>query len=125
MNTPAAIYARVSSDRQSENHTIVNQTAALLAHESAHGYAVPPEWVFEHAGYSGAVLARPGLEALRDRRRKDKLVPCWSTRQTPRAGSIPTRFSRGVIAFWCRTGLLGISGWGNDEKTAKPRKCLL
>jgi site-specific DNA recombinase len=66
MNTPAAIYARVSSDRQSENHTIVSQTAALLAHESAHGYAVPPEWVFEHEGYSGAVLARPGLEALRD-----------------------------------------------------------
>ena len=66
MNTPAAIYARVSSDRQKENHTIASQTAALLAHASAHGYAVPPEWVFEDEGYSGAVLARPGLEALRD-----------------------------------------------------------
>jgi site-specific DNA recombinase len=66
MNTPAAIYARVSSDRQKENHTIASQTAALLAHASSHGYAVPPEWVFEDEGYSGAVLARPGLEALRD-----------------------------------------------------------
>src|SRR5450755_1200090 len=66
MNKPAAIYARVSSDRQKENHTIASQTAALLAHASAHGYAVPAEWVFEDEGYSGAVLARPGLEALRD-----------------------------------------------------------
>jgi site-specific DNA recombinase len=66
MNKPTAIYARVSSDRQKENHTIASQTAALLAHASAHGYAVPAEWVFEDEGYSGAVLARPGLEALRD-----------------------------------------------------------
>lgn len=66
MNKPAAIYARVSSDRQKENHTIASQTAALLAHASAYGYAVPPEWVFEDEGYSGAVLARPGLETLRD-----------------------------------------------------------
>ena len=66
MNKPAAIYARVSSDRQKENHTIVSQTAALLDHAATHGYAVPPEWVFQDEGYSGAVLARPGLEALRD-----------------------------------------------------------
>jgi hypothetical protein len=30
MNKPAAIYARVSSDRQKENHTIASQTAALV-----------------------------------------------------------------------------------------------
>jgi DNA invertase Pin-like site-specific DNA recombinase len=29
MNRHAAIYARVSSDRQKENHTIMSQTAAL------------------------------------------------------------------------------------------------
>jgi site-specific DNA recombinase len=66
MNKPAAIYARVSSDRQKENHTIASQTAALLEHAAAHGYTVPPEWVFQDEGYSGAVLVRPGLEALRD-----------------------------------------------------------
>jgi site-specific DNA recombinase len=66
MNKPAAIYARVSSDRQKENHTVVSQTAALLDHAAGHGYTVPPEWVFQDEGYSGAVLARPGLEALRD-----------------------------------------------------------
>ncbi len=66
MNKPAAIYARVSSDRQKESHTIASQTAALLEYAGIHGYTVPPEWVFQDEGYSGAVLARPGLEALRD-----------------------------------------------------------
>src|SRR6266571_3278020 len=66
MNKPAAIYARVSSDRQKENHTIASQTAALVEHAQAHGYTVPSEWVFQDEGYSGAILSRPGLEALRD-----------------------------------------------------------
>src|SRR5882672_43466 len=66
MNKPAAIYARVSSDRQKENHTIASQTEALIDYAQAHGYAVPAEWVFQDEGYSGAILVRPGLEALRD-----------------------------------------------------------
>lgn len=66
MNKIAAIYARVSSDRQKENHTIASQTAALKEYAEGNGYNVPPEWVFEDEGYSGAVLLRPGLEALRD-----------------------------------------------------------
>ena len=66
MNKPAAIYARVSSDRQKENHTIASQTAALVDYAQTHGYGVPPEWVFQDEGYSGAILVRPGLEALRD-----------------------------------------------------------
>jgi site-specific DNA recombinase len=66
MNKPAAIYARVSSDRQKEQHTIASQTAALIDYAQANGYTVPPEWVFQDEGYSGAILVRPGLEALRD-----------------------------------------------------------
>ncbi|HEX8817981.1 MAG TPA: recombinase family protein [Terriglobales bacterium] len=66
MNKPAAIYARVSSDRQKENHTIASQTAALIEYAQKNGYSVPPEWVFQDEGYSGAILGRPGLEALRD-----------------------------------------------------------
>jgi site-specific DNA recombinase len=66
MNQPAAIYARVSSDRQKEQHTIASQTAALIDYAQANGYTVSPEWVFQDEGYSGAILARPGLEALRD-----------------------------------------------------------
>jgi site-specific DNA recombinase len=66
MNKPAAIYARVSSDRQKENRTIASQTAALIEYARTHEYSVPPEWIFQDEGYSGAVLVRPGLEALRD-----------------------------------------------------------
>src|SRR5947209_12234200 len=66
MNKPAAIYARVSSDRQKENHTIASQTAALIEYAQTHEYSVPPEWVFQDEGYSGATLVRPGLEVLRD-----------------------------------------------------------
>ena len=65
MNT-AAIYARVSSDRQKEQHTIESQTAALHAWAKELGYTVLPEWVFEDDGYSGAFLVRPGLDRIRD-----------------------------------------------------------
>ena len=66
MTKPAAIYARVSSDRPKENHTIASQLAALIEYAETHGYLVPPEWRFQDEGYSGATLLRPGLEALRD-----------------------------------------------------------
>lgn len=66
MEKPAAIYARVSSDRQRESHTIASQTVALTEYARTHGYLVPAEWVFEDDGYSGASLIRPGLEAVRD-----------------------------------------------------------
>ena len=64
--TSAAIYARVSSARQKEQETIVSQTQALRAHAGQLGLDVPAEWVFEDDGYSGASLARPTLDALRD-----------------------------------------------------------
>lgn len=66
MTRPAAIYTRVSSDRQKENHTISSQLAALVEYADSHGYMVPPEWRFQDEGYSGATLLRPGLEAVRD-----------------------------------------------------------
>jgi len=74
MNKPAAIYARVSSDRQKENHTIGSQTSALVEYAQTHGYAVPSEWVFQGEGYSGASLVRPGLEALRDLAAQGQIV---------------------------------------------------
>src|SRR2546425_752519 len=66
MNQTAAIYARVSSDRQKEQHTIASQTAALLDYAQAHQYTIPPEWKFQDEGYSGSTLVRPALERLRD-----------------------------------------------------------
>ena len=66
MNQTAAIYARVSTDRQKEQETIVSQRTALLDYAQAHQYRVPPEWKFEDEGYSGSTLVRPALERLRD-----------------------------------------------------------
>ncbi len=64
--TTAAIYARVSSTRQKEDQTISSQTAALQETAERSGLDVPPDWVFEDEGYSGATLIRPALERLRD-----------------------------------------------------------
>src|SRR5207248_8640674 len=63
----AAIYARVSSERQRQEQTISCQTAALRELAELRGVTVPEEFVFEDDGLSGASLQRPGLERLRDR----------------------------------------------------------
>ena len=62
----AALYARVSSERQKEEQTIGSQTEALKEYAQANGYTVVPEWIFQDEGYSGAILKRPALERLRD-----------------------------------------------------------
>jgi site-specific DNA recombinase len=62
----AAIYARVSSDRQRREQTIQSQTAALRELAAGRGLLVAEDLVFEDEGVSGAVLRRPELERLRD-----------------------------------------------------------
>jgi site-specific DNA recombinase len=62
----AAIYARVSSDKQRREQTIGSQTAALRELATERGLLVPGDLVFEDEGVSGAVLRRPELERLRD-----------------------------------------------------------
>lgn len=62
----AAIYARVSTDRQREDHTIESQIAALIEFAKRNEFEVPKEWIFEDDGYRGATLERPGLERVRD-----------------------------------------------------------
>ena len=62
----AAIYTRVSSERQREAHTIASQTAALIEWATKLDIEVPRDWIFEDDGYSGATLERPGLERVRD-----------------------------------------------------------
>ena len=66
MKKNAAIYARVSSERQKEEKTIASQTVLLQEYARSHEYWVPSEWVFEDEGYSGGTLRRPALERLRD-----------------------------------------------------------
>lgn len=62
----AAIYARVSSERQKEEHTIESQVVALIEYAENAGCTVPEEWIFKDEGYSGTLLSRPGLDQLRD-----------------------------------------------------------
>ncbi len=63
----AAIYARVSSERQRQEQTIQSQTAALRELAEQRELIVPEEFIFEDDGFSGASLHRPALERLRDR----------------------------------------------------------
>ena len=67
MNEPqVAIYARVSSEQQSEAKTIESQLSDLRAHVKALGLMLPSEHEFVDNGYSGSNLIRPALEQLRD-----------------------------------------------------------
>jgi site-specific DNA recombinase len=63
----AAIYARVSSERQRQDETIQSQTAGLRELAAQRGLLVIEDLVFEDDGFSGATLTRPALERLRDR----------------------------------------------------------
>jgi site-specific DNA recombinase len=64
-----AIYSRVSTSHQVEHQTIEQQLDRLTAQVqmyAADGWVLDPTHVFRDEGYSGAVLARPGLDRLRD-----------------------------------------------------------
>jgi site-specific DNA recombinase len=51
---PVAIYARVSSDQQTDAHTIASQLAALRARVATDGFGLPDELQFIDEDYSGA-----------------------------------------------------------------------
>jgi site-specific DNA recombinase len=61
-----AIYVRVSTSHQVLQQTIDQQLDRLLAHVQTQGWTLPEERIFRDDGYSGASLARPGLDRLRD-----------------------------------------------------------
>jgi site-specific DNA recombinase len=63
----AAIYARVSSERQRQDETIRSQTVGLRELAAERGLLLAEDLVFEDEGFSGASLTRPALERLRDR----------------------------------------------------------
>ena len=69
----AAIYARVSSQRQKEEDTIDSQVDALRQHAKQEGYSIPNQWVFLDEGVSGKSLHRPALDELRDMLRTEPL----------------------------------------------------
>ena len=62
----AALYARVSTERQERQQTIDSQLTILRGWATAEAHQLAEEHVFRDEGYSGARLDRPGLGALRD-----------------------------------------------------------
>ncbi len=67
MHKHVALDARVSSDRQGEAGTIASQLASLQTSSDAHHDPIDADMLFLDEGFSGATLARPGLDARRDR----------------------------------------------------------
>ena len=59
----AVLYARVSTDAQQKEGTIESQVLELKRQIAAAGDVLVKEYVDD--GYSGSLLDRPGLEALR------------------------------------------------------------
>ena len=62
----AAVYARVSTQKQGRDQTIDSQIEALRAWAEAQGHELKREHVFTDEGYSGSRLDRPALDRLRD-----------------------------------------------------------
>lgn len=63
----SAIYARVSSDQQAQQGTIESQLAVAQRFATEQGLKIDPDLIFADNGFSGVTLARPQLDALRDR----------------------------------------------------------
>jgi site-specific DNA recombinase len=61
-----AIYARVSGEQQAKEDTIASQLEAVSQRIVSDALKCDPEPRFVDDGYSGSILARPGLERLRD-----------------------------------------------------------
>src|SRR6516164_2418079 len=65
-NLRVAFYARVSGEQQEKEDTIASQLEAVTQRIASDALVCDPELLFVDDGYSGTVLARPGLERLRD-----------------------------------------------------------
>lgn len=62
----AALYARVSTERQAQANTIASQIEAIQHRATQDGLTIDESMCFVDDGYRGATLARPALEQLRD-----------------------------------------------------------
>ncbi len=93
-----AIYGRVSTSHQVDHQTIEQQLERLTAHVRAHAaedWALNLAHVFRDDGYSGAVLARPGLDRLGTVTRtgtQSQWPGCWA--RSGRSGRVLPRLHR-------------------------------
>ena len=65
-NLRVGLYGRVSGDQQEKEDTIASQLEAVMQRIASDGLECDPELHFVDDGCSGYILARPGLERLRD-----------------------------------------------------------
>ena len=87
----AAIYARVSSERQREEGTVQSQLAGLRELAAERGLLIIEELVFCDEGFSGATLTRPALERLRDAPPRARSRWCCAIRRIGLRAATPTR----------------------------------
>ena len=62
-----AAYVRVSTSRQVKLETIEQQLEMVCKYARQKGWDLPEEDIFRDDGYSGTMLKRPALDALRDK----------------------------------------------------------
>jgi site-specific DNA recombinase len=115
----AAIYARVSTERQAERGTIGSQVEALRARVAAAGDEPAGEYCDD--GCSGARLDRPGLDALRDAAEAGlfEVVWCLSPDRLARSYAYQVLVLDELARFGVRVAFTDAPGLDQDDPQAK------
>jgi len=115
----AAIYARVSTERQAERGTIGSQVQALRAHVAAAGDELAAE--YRDNGHSGARLDRPGLDALRDAAEAGlfEVVWCLSPDRLARSYAYQVLIADELARFGVRLRFTDAPGLDEHDPQAK------
>ena len=89
MSNRAALYVRVSSDKQADNYSPTTQLQAMREYADAHGYTVAQEHVYREVHTATELYERPELKRVREAMRQDKfdILICFD----------PDRFSRSQV----------------------------
>src|SRR3954470_10888328 len=115
----AAVYARVSTERQERQQTISSQISALRDWAVAAGHTLAEAHVFRDEGYSGSRLDRPALDALRDAVRDAAvdIVAVFSPDRLARKDAYQVLLMEEVRRAGCEVAFLQhpISGDPNDQ----------
>ena len=119
--TPAALYARVSSDRQDVDLSVSAQLRALKDYAKSNGYSVAREYVDE--AESGRVADRPQFREMIEEGSKPKapfdVILVWKFSRFTRSASTPSPSSPSSDArasAWCPSP--------SRPRTTPPAGCL-
>jgi site-specific DNA recombinase len=117
MNMRAAIYARVSSEKQEKEHTIGSQLEALRNYAAQHGMNIVEEFTDE--GYSGARLDRPALDRMRDlaERREFEVLLTYCTDRLARKFVLQALILEEMERFGVKT--IFLEGGAADDPLSK------